>query len=196
MMKVLIVYHPDFASSGKFERKLSRIFSNSKDYKILYFEDQNKLISNYFQPEILIKINVDAIAEPFSIDPTHAIFFDSTTKPVFSNMYETLSKKIPVRYIEDKITFVSNKDKNEYFNTYIGRGTLWGNPYAIGHDGDRDEVIRKFKYDFERDFLKGGADFKDKLKTLRGHTLGCHCKPYACHGDVLARYLNEIDDGE
>ncbi|MBZ7216422.1 MULTISPECIES: DUF4326 domain-containing protein [Klebsiella] len=196
MMRVLIMYHPDFASKGKFERKLTRIFSKSSDYQILYFEDHHNLISEYFPPDVLIKINTDVLAEPFSVNLTHAIIFDSTTKPVFSTPYEVLSEKIPVRYIEDKITFVSNKDKNEFFDTYIGRGTLWGNPYAIGHDGDRDEVIRKFKYDFERGFLKGGSDFKDKLKTLRGHTLGCHCKPYACHGDVLAHYLNKMDDGE
>ena len=103
---------------------------------------------------------------------------------------------IPVRYIQDKITFVSNKDKGEHFDTYIGRGTLWGNPYAIGQDGDREEVIRKFAYDFNRGFLRGGEDFNEKLKALRGHTLGCHCKPYACHGDVLADYLNKLDDGE
>ncbi|EKQ6876330.1 DUF4326 domain-containing protein [Salmonella enterica] len=196
MMRVLIMYHPDFASKGKFERKLTRIFSKSTDYQILYFEDHHNLIIDYFPFDVLIKTNTDILADPFSVHLTHAIIFDSTTKPIFSTLYKVLSEKIPVRYIEDKITFVSNKDKNEFFDTYIGRGTLWGNPYAIGHDGDRDEVIRKFKYDFERDFLKGGSGFKDKLKTLRGHTLGCHCKPYACHGDVLAHYLNKMDDGE
>ncbi|TBV87515.1 DUF4326 domain-containing protein, partial [Citrobacter freundii] len=30
----------------------------------------------------------------------------------------------------------------------------------------------------------------------KGKILGCHCKPYPCHGDVLARFLNELDDGE
>lgn len=44
--------------------------------------------------------------------------------------------------------------------------------------------------------LRGGEDFNEKLQALRGHTLGCHCKPYACHGDVLAEYLNKLDDGE
>lgn len=67
---------------------------------------------------------------------------------------------------------------------------------AIGQDGDREEVIRKFAYDFNRGFLRGGEDFNEKLKALRGHTLGCHCKPYACHGDVLAEYLIKLDDGE
>ena len=25
---------------------------------------------------------------------------------------------------------------------------------------------------------------------LKGKTLGCFCKPYPCHGDIIAEYLN------
>ncbi|EPC6046019.1 DUF4326 domain-containing protein [Serratia marcescens] len=196
MKKVLIMYHFDFASKGKFERKLTRILSKSNDYKIFYFEDHHNLIKQFFTADVLTKLAPELLADPFSIGLTHAVIFDSATKPELLDPRDVLSNKITVRYITDKITFVSNKDRGEHFDTYCGRGTLWGNPYAIGVDGDRDEVIRKFKYDFERDYLKGGNDFKEKLKKLRGHTLGCHCKPYACHGDVLAQYLNELDDGE
>ncbi|HBU8664184.1 TPA: DUF4326 domain-containing protein [Klebsiella oxytoca] len=196
MKKVLIMYHFDFASKGKFERKLTRIFSKSNDYKIFYFEDHHNLIKQFFTADILTKLAPELLADLFSIGLTHAVIFDSATKPEFLESRDILSNKITVRYVTDKITFVANKDRGEHFDTYCGRGTLWGNPYAIGVDGDRDEVIRKFKYDFDRDYLKGGNDFKEKLKKLRGHTLGCHCKPYACHGDVLAQYLNELDDGE
>lgn len=196
MMKVLIMYHPDFVSKGKFERKLSRIFSKSNDYQVFYFVDHNGLISDLLTDNELIKLDADVLADPFSVGLTHAVIFDSESKPIFSSPYDVLSSKIPVRYIKDKITFVSNKDKGDFFDTYIGRGTLWGNPYAIGSDGDREEVIRKFAYDFNKGFLRGGEEFNDKLKLLRGHTLGCHCKPFACHGDILARYLNELDDGE
>jgi len=88
---------------------------------------------------------------------------------------------------------VVNIDKGAVHDIHIGRGSDWGNPYAIGFDGDREEVIRKFKYDFERDFLKFSK--KDVL-ALKGKTLGCHCKPAACHGDIIADYLNVLDDGE
>ncbi len=61
-------------------------------------------------------------------------------------------------------------------------------------DGDRDEVIRKFKYDFDYDkFLN--ID-KSKVYSLAGKRLGCFCKPQACHGDVLADFLNSWDDGK
>lgn len=28
---------------------------------------------------------------------------------------------------------------------YIGRGSKWGNPFVIGRDGDRAEVITKYE---------------------------------------------------
>ena len=40
---------------------------------------------------------------------------------------------------------------NLYHNTassdavYVGRGSPWGNPFVIGKDGTREEVIEKFK---------------------------------------------------
>lgn len=196
MKKVLILCHPDFSTRGKFKRKLDKIFSKSNDYKVSYFDDHHNLITQYFPSETLEKLSPELLTNILSIDLTHAVIFDSDSKPKFTYIYECLFNKIPIRYIKDKITFVSNKDRGEDFDTYCGRGTLWGNPYAIGIDGDRDEVIRKFKYDFDRDYLKGGKEFKEKLKGLRGNVFGCHCKPYACHGDILAQYLNEIDDGE
>jgi len=191
-MKVLIIYHPDFASKGKFERKISRILSDVKDYIIIYGQDHQGLIKSKFPENRIVQVDLECS----STDATHAIVIDSESRPIYGDLVANTLSNIPVRYIKDKITFVSNKDRGEHFDVYCGRGTLWGNPYAIGTDGDRDEVIRKFKYDFDKDYLKGGTTFKEKLIAHRGKTLGCHCKPYPCHGDVLAKFLNEFDDGE
>jgi hypothetical protein len=43
---------------------------------------------------------------------------------------------------------IKNYPKKDY--VYIGRGSPLGNPYIIGKDGDRAEVIKKY----ERDFYK------------------------------------------
>jgi hypothetical protein len=89
------------------------------------------------------------------------------------------------------ITTVVNL-KIESYDAYIGRGSPFGNPFKIGKDGDREEVIRKFKHYFvER--LKDQV-FKKKLLELRGKRLGCYCAPLACHGDVIAGFLNKLDD--
>ena len=34
---------------------------------------------------------------------------------------------------------------SERFQIYIGRGTMWGNPYIIGRDGSREVVLDKYR---------------------------------------------------
>jgi len=63
---------------------------------------------------------------------------------------------------------------------YIGRGSYWGNPFKIGRDGTRDEVIERF----EREILPC-LD----LEPLRGLDLVCWCKPARCHGDSILSKL-------
>lgn len=66
-------------------------------------------------------------------------------------------------------------------DVYVGRPSIWGNPFEIGKDGTRAEVIEKY-----RAYLLGDAKLMSLLPTLRGKTLGCWCSPQACHGDVIA----------
>ena len=82
--------------------------------------------------------------------------------------------------------------KTDIYDTYIGRGSPYGNPFKIGKDGDRDEVIRKFRLYFtER--LKDPSYVVLVLK-LRNKRLGCYCAPLACHGDVFVEYLATVGD--
>jgi hypothetical protein len=83
-----------------------------------------------------------------------------------------------------------NRDRGSEFDVYIGRSGPWGNPFAIGQDGTRDEVIEKYRQYFQRKITEDA--FRIALLSLRGLTLGCHCKPAACHGDVIAEYLNTM----
>ena len=72
----------------------------------------------------------------------------------------------------------------------IGRGTLWGNPYKIGRDGTREEVIEKYRvYIVKRLLIEEGL--VDELLKLDGEKLGCYCKPELCHGDVLVGLIEE-----
>lgn len=70
---------------------------------------------------------------------------------------------------------------------YIGRPSFYGNPYEIGKHGNREQVLEKY-----RNYLKSHPDIVGRAKReLKGKTLGCFCKPYACHGDILKEYINE-----
>jgi len=68
---------------------------------------------------------------------------------------------------------------------YIGRPSIWGNPFAIGRDGTRAEVIAKYE-----SWLAQQPCLMAQLDRLRGRHLICWCAPLPCHGDVLLRLVN------
>lgn len=76
--------------------------------------------------------------------------------------------------------------RDEEFDVLIDRSTEWGNPFEIGVDGTREEVIAKHMIN-----LKRRPDLRRRLEELRGKRLGCHCKPLPCHGDNYLELLNE-----
>ena len=71
---------------------------------------------------------------------------------------------------------------------YIGRPSKWGNPFEIGRDGNRAEVIQKYK---EWITEGNGKHLLADLHELKGQTLGCWCAPQACHGDILMELANK-----
>lgn len=79
--------------------------------------------------------------------------------------------------------------KESDYDVYVGRPSKWGNPFVIGRDGERGEVIAKY----EEWLMEPQNAWRRKLikKELRGKVLGCWCAPKACHGEVLARLANE-----
>jgi hypothetical protein len=68
---------------------------------------------------------------------------------------------------------------------YVGRRSKWGNPFEIGQDGTREEVIAKY-----RDFLLRQSCLMEALSELAGKDLVCWCAPKACHADVLMELAN------
>ena len=75
--------------------------------------------------------------------------------------------------------------KKQPYDVYIGRPSKWGNPFEIGKDGDRDEVIQKY-----RDYVLSQPELRESLHELVGKVLGCWCHPKHCHGDILAELCN------
>ena len=78
--------------------------------------------------------------------------------------------------------------KKAPFDVYIGRPSIWGNPFQIGKDGTREEVIQKY-----REYILSKPELLEQLESLRGKTLACWCKPQSCHGDVLVELLNQAE---
>ena len=84
-------------------------------------------------------------------------------------------------------TTVVNLKKDKY-NVYIGRPSIWGNPFVIGRDGNRSEVIDKYE-----DYIRQTPKLLELLPELKGKALGCYCSPKPCHGDVLVKLIKEME---
>lgn len=120
------------------------------------------------------------------------IFWDGKT--LNELLFEARLKNLPIKLFATEVTQVVNKDQGESYDAYIGRGTPWGNPYPVGHQEgqhSREESIELFKKYFDEKLLSDPA-FRNGLLGLKGLRLGCHCKPLACHGDIIANYLNSL----
>ncbi len=84
------------------------------------------------------------------------------------------------------------------YEVYIGRAGhgfsgYWGNPFRLTDPLLRPEVLAKYRTHFYGRLLVD-SEFKRRVLELRGRVLGCFCKPMACHGDVIAEYLNSLPE--
>lgn len=77
---------------------------------------------------------------------------------------------------------------------YVGRPSSFGNPFPIRGANTREVVIEKYRRWFE---YKATRDlvFMAALRKLRTATaLVCFCRPLACHGTVIAEWLEKDRD--
>lgn len=112
-----------------------------------------------------------------------------------------------VQYIRPKYDNLKEwtEDKN---NVYIGRGgvvfiegkrypsesSIFANPYKIGKDGTREEVIAKYKrYMMKKINDDKSKTLKKELLALKDKNLGCWCYPDMCHGNVLIDLIKSVD---
>ena len=68
----------------------------------------------------------------------------------------------------------------------IDRRSEWGNPFKIGQDGNREDVIKNYRQHLFNRVQRGDLSLQS-LASLDGKTLACWCVPKNCHGHVLAK---------
>ena len=68
---------------------------------------------------------------------------------------------------------------------YVGRGSPFGNPFIIGKDGDRNNVIRKYMQ-----YILNNETLLSCVPCLEGFDLACWCAPLPCHADILLEMAN------
>lgn len=203
MPRILIAASPEITNSAWIERCLLSALPRN-GLEVLHFGDNSAL------SEVLGRLGCDVsqnikgasterrseIRRSLSLTDHLLLLWDgrSMTKLLF----EARLKAHPTKLFTIEVTSVANKDRGDDFDVYIGRGTPWGNPYPVGkQEGqyERSESIDLFRRHFEANLLPDPS-IRKGLLGLRGLRLACHCKPLACHGDVIAGYLNSLDPDE
>ena len=74
-------------------------------------------------------------------------------------------------------------------SVYIGRPSKWGNPYIRGVHGTKSEVIQKYE-----EYLRNSPELLKALSELNGKDLVCWCSPRPCHGNVIIKLINELEN--
>lgn len=181
-----------------FNKKINKLLAALQVDQVAVMQDYKSIAKSYFSDLGVPLQQIDAFPRVALkrklASYTHVVvFWDGEDLSDLVFVAKLLRK--PLRIVPVEITKVRNKDKDEPFDVYIGRGTPWGNPFAIGKGGvgdTREDVIRKYREYFEQELVSDPVK-KKALLSLRGYRLACHCKPLACHGDVIANYLNSLD---
>lgn len=86
--------------------------------------------------------------------------------------------------------------KKEKYDVYIGRPSEFGNPYshkegtlAEFKTKTRSEAIQKCK-----EWVIQQPELLLKIRALKDKTLGCWCKPLACHGDIYVAIADNFEE--
>jgi len=68
------------------------------------------------------------------------------------------------------------------YSIYIGRGSVFGNPFRVDMYG-RDKSI-----DMYEKYARNDYNLLIAIKNLKeDDVLGCYCAPKKCHGDVIIK---------
>jgi hypothetical protein len=71
----------------------------------------------------------------------------------------------------------------------IDRGTIWGNPFRMYSEDDRDYVIKLYE-----EYLRKNRNLIQELPELaKANRIGCVCKPKNCHGDAILKIMKEMN---
>jgi len=89
---------------------------------------------------------------------------------------------------------VVNRRTNTLPAVYIGRGSIFGNPFPVTLG--REKCIEMYQERFDRMMSQDCLYKKAVLDLVRRARLGdirleCYCAPLACHGDIIKKYIDD-----
>jgi Domain of unknown function (DUF4326) len=83
----------------------------------------------------------------------------------------------------------------------VDRTSRWGNPFKIGKDGTREEIIQKYRTWFLTGtdsrkigrFIVDPQSLRERIHELKGFNLACCPADLACHADFLLEQANQLE---
>jgi len=96
-----------------------------------------------------------------------------------------------------KIVNIRSKEPYDFYlgrenKTYRVKHSIFANPYVIGKDGDRAEVIEKYKTYF-LDRVEKDPKFRNAALKLNNSTCACWCNfPHEdCHLRIISEWIED-----
>jgi len=103
-------------------------------------------------------------------------------RPEYANLREWMAAPDHVYIGRSGVVFIDGV-------RFPPRASKWANPYKIGRDGTRDQVLVKYRNHIAQKVREQPEEYD--LEELRDKQLGCWCHPDPCHGDILLELMAE-----
>lgn len=110
-------------------------------------------------------------------------------RPQYNNLKEWMDDDNNVYIGRAGVVFIQNDETNKK-ERFPKEQSIFANPYKVGKDGTREEVIAKYR-DYMENKLDDDCVLLQELFKLEGKNLGCWCHPEPCHGDVLLELIEK-----
>jgi hypothetical protein len=101
---------------------------------------------------------------------------------------------VPEILVRNRWTYDYREGRNNWH--IVGRPSALGNPYVIGRDGTREEVIARYAVWLDEQLAdpdsrasRSLARLLDSARRVGALVLLCYCHPQKCHADVIKARL-------
>jgi hypothetical protein len=159
-----------------------------KDRWNVYTDEPIKSLSEFFYTMRRVVYShpsrLEAVRKALKTHPKLIVFYNFDYE---LELLRTLAKDEETTPVQIWHAQARGKKPNDN-SVYVGRPSKWGNPFKIGRDGTRDEVLEKY-----RAYLLGSKELTNDLHELRGKDLVCWCAPEKCHANILSELANKKD---
>jgi hypothetical protein len=173
---------PAIKNEQKTEHKVAEVFNTNRTYV-----NQAAKIKQA-APEVFEKVKAGTMTMQDANRAVRAI-------PTSPWLHDETERRAKVAVNGECVVANQERDKNliQWAESHrlalrVDRGSVYGNPFILGSDGDRDAVCDAYQTHYlpNKPSIQGAMSEWDSPRVLI-----CHCYPERCHADSLAKAWNK-----